>query len=151
MQFGIFNPSVEHLGVRETLKAKKVSDDAICPVQKLEVLLSRLQQGDTVWCASVRCFGSVSQYTDVAVRLFQGGASLRSVCEPYLDMGNGRCWKPQTAALLKKIVQIETLTVRRLASMKVNDAGQRLIIQSMRRHDIEMVAHIFSGEGIMHR
>lgn len=151
MTYGIYNPAVEDMGVRDVLKAKKISSEAICPVQKIDALLSRLQSGDTVWCASVRCFGSVSLYTDVAVKLFRGGVALRSVNEPYLDMGKGKCWKPQTEALLREIIQMEMLTVRQLASMKVNEAGRRQIIQSMQRHDIEVVARIFSGEGIMHR
>lgn len=151
MLYAICNPNIESDEVLTVFKAKKISKENVYPVQNFNALLSRLRTGDTVLCSSIVCFGSVSLYARVATELFRGGVALRSINEPYLDIGKGRCWKPQTEQMIKSLIRLEMKTVQRLVSMGVNKAGQEYIISVMKKHDIRILADTFSAEGILHR
>lgn len=151
MFYGIYSGSTDSNQSYSIFKAKKISRDALCSIENVEMLLSRIQTGDTVWCASVRCFGSVRMYTRVAMELFRRGAALRSVNEPYLDIGKGRCWKPQVEYLLKILIQLEMASVKKLISRGANNAEQRFIISVMEYYNIMVLSYIFSGDGILHR
>lgn len=151
MQYGIYNAQTDSSQAYSVFQAKKIQKNALCPLHNIEILLSRIQMGDTVWCASVKSFGSVRMYVRVAMELFHRGVALRSVQEPYLDVGKGRCWKPQTEQLLKTLLQLEMVTVHKLTSRGANNAEQRFIISAMEYHNILALSYIFSGEGILHR
>ena len=58
MLYGIYNSQTDSNQVYSVFQGKKIQKDALCPLHNIEMLLSRIQTGDTVWCVSIKSFGS---------------------------------------------------------------------------------------------
>ena len=70
-------------------------------------LASVLQSGDVVYTVSCNRFASVRQVYTFARFCHERGIVLHFVAEPYLDMGNGKQWRPAVAKVIASMVESE--------------------------------------------
>lgn len=137
---------------RTVFRSKKIADTDIYPITKLDVLLSRLNSGDTVICISVDRFLSVSQYALFSEKVLNAGVSLRIMEQPYLDIGNGKHWRSSVVAHLHTLVHAENAMVNRLYSaLELTDKGKYYVGRCVTDMSIGILAKTYSVDGILHR
>ncbi|KAB1438067.1 hypothetical protein [Candidatus Galacturonibacter soehngenii] len=134
------------------LKSKKVADVNIIHVSRLDVLLSRLVAGDTVYVISVDRFPSVSRFVAFAEAVLHAGVSLRILEQPYLEVGNGKHFRPAVAEYLNTLVFFERSCVQRLFSFfSFNMAGKDYVADCIANVTVGILAKTYSSDGILHR
>ncbi|MFW5631108.1 MAG: hypothetical protein ACOCM4_02885 [Acetivibrio ethanolgignens] len=73
----------------------------------LGVLASVLETGDVVYTVSCNRFTSVCQMYIFARFCHERGIILHFADEPYLDIGNGKQWRPAVAKVIASMVESE--------------------------------------------
>ena len=66
-----------------------------------------LESGDVVYTVSCNRFASVRQVYTFARFCHERGIVLHFVAEPYLDIGNGKQWRPAVAKVIASMVESE--------------------------------------------
>lgn len=97
-------------------KSKKVAEVNILHVSRLDVLSSRFVAGDIIYVISVDRFPSVTRFVAFAEAVLHAGVSLRILEQPYLEVGNGKHFRPTVAEYLNTLVCFERSCVQRLFS-----------------------------------
>lgn len=134
------------------LKSKKVADTNIVPVTRLEVLVSRVVAGDSIYVISVNRFPSVTRFLVLAEAVLHAGVSLRILEQPYLEVGNGKHFRPAVAEHLNTLVCLERSCVRRLVStFSFNLSGKDYVADSIAEITVGILAKTYSSDGILHR
>ena len=103
------------------------------PVTKLDLLVSRLNFGDTIIYISVDRFLSVSQYVVFSEKVLNAGVSLRIMEQPYLDIGNGKHWRSSVVSHLHTLVHAENFMINRLYSALERKRVSILLADVLRR------------------
>jgi hypothetical protein len=137
---------------RTVFRSKKIEDTNIYSVNKLDILASRLNNGDNIICISVNRFMSVSHYVAFSEKVLNAGASLQCLEQPYLTIGNGRHWKSSVITHLTAMTRAEGVTANRLHSAFVlTDKGKFYVDRCVTDMSIELLARTFAVDGILRR
>ena len=89
-----FISSLDDETTKVFFRSKKIRGNNIYNAGSLGALTSVLQSGDVVYTVSCNRFASVRQVYTFARFCHDRGIILHFVAEPYLDMGNGKQWRP---------------------------------------------------------
>lgn len=134
------------------LKSKKVPDVNVVHVSRLDVLLARVVAGDIIYVISVNRFPSVSRFLAFAEAVLQEGVSLRILEQPYLEVGNGKHFRPAVAEHLRVLVYLERSNAQRLIStFSFNASGKDYAADCIADITVGILAKTYSSDGILHR
>ena len=127
-------------------------DVNIIHVSRLEVLLARVVAGDTIYVISVNRFPSVSRFVAFADAVLQEGVALRILEQPYLEVGNGKHFRPAVAEYLGVLVYLERSNAQRLIStFSFNASGKDYAADCIADITVGILAKTYSSDGILHR
>lgn len=97
--------------------------------------------GDVVYCAGVDRFVSMSRLYEVCSMIYQRNASIRFLAQPYLDMGNGKQWKPAVVRDIQGHIQTEAEYVNLLLSkLRLNEEWSWYVRQLVSAMNLRMLA-----------
>lgn len=134
------------------LKSKKVPDVNVVHVSRLNVLLARVVAGDIIYVISVNRFPSVSRFLAFADAVLQEGVSLRILEQPYLEVGNGKHFRPAVVENLRVLVYLERSNAQRLIStFSFNASGKDYAADCIADITVGILAKTYSSDGILHR
>ncbi|KAB1438072.1 hypothetical protein [Candidatus Galacturonibacter soehngenii] len=134
------------------LKSKKVADVNIIHVSRLDVLSSRFVAGDIIYVISVDRFPSVSRFVAFAEAVLHAGVSLRILEQSYLEVGNGKHFRPAVAEHLNTLVCLERCCAQRLFSaFPFNVAGKDYAADCIADITVGILAKTYLSDGILHR
>lgn len=151
MNYGIVSEKDDKTGLAY-LKSKKVADTYIIHVTRLDVLLSRTVPGDIVYVISVDRFPSVTRYVAFAEAVLKARVSLRIMEQPYLEVGNGKHFRPAVAEHLNTLVYLERSNAQRLMSaFSLDVAGKDYVADCIANVTVGILTKTYSSDGILHR
>ena len=151
MNYGIISEKDDKTGLAY-LKSKKVPEVNVVHVSRLDVLLARVVAGDSIYVISVNRFPSVTRFLVLAEAVLHAGVSLRILEQPYLEVGNGKHFRPAVAEHLNTLVCLEKSCVRRLVStFSFNLSGKDYVADSIAEITVGILAKTYSSDGILHR
>lgn len=134
------------------LKSKKVPDVNVVHVSRLNVLLARVVAGDIIYVISVNRFPSVSRFLAFADAVLQEGVSLRILEQPYLEVGNGKHFRPAVVENLRVLVYLERSNAQRLIStFSFNASGKEYAADCIADITVGILVKTYSSDGILHR
>ena len=102
-----FISSLDDETTKVFFRSKKIRGNNIYNAGSLGALTSVLQSGDVVYTVSCNRFASVRQVYTFARFCHERGIILHFVAESYLDMGNGKQWRPAVAKVIASMVESE--------------------------------------------
>ncbi len=102
-----FISSLDDETTKVFFRSKKIRGNNIYNSGSLGELTSVLQSGDVVYTVSCNRFASVRQVYTFARFCHERGIILHFVAEPYLDIGNGKRWRPAVAKVIASMVGSE--------------------------------------------
>ena len=115
-------------------------------------LLARVVAGDIIYVISVNRFPSVSRFLAFADAVLQEGVSLRILEQPYLEVGNGKHFRPAVVENLRVLVYLERSNAQRLIStFSFNASGKDYAADCIADITVGILAKTYSSDGILHR
>lgn len=133
-------------------KSKKIPQGNFVPVSKLQHLVQVLGSGDVVFVVSVDRFPSVRTFVTFADAVLRTGASMKILEQSYLDVGNGKHYRPCVKDHLNTLVALEQgIGGRLVSSMKLNSNGNRLVYLGVTSITVGVLAKTYASDGILHR
>lgn len=90
-----------------SLKGKRIPDINVYNVNQIDILINKLSKGDVVYVVSVMVFPSVWMFLMFADAVLSSGGVLHVISEPYLDVGNGKYYRPSVRTHLETLVKLE--------------------------------------------
>jgi len=134
------------------LKSKKVSSSSIVTISKLNALVSTLTSGDVIYVISVDRFSSVSRFVAFTELVLKAGLTLHCLEQPYLDVGNGKHWRPSIMEHLSRLMRLESDNAKRLFSVfKFTSEGKDYVARCIADITVGILAKTYASDGIMHR
>ena len=88
-------------------KSKKIMDANVYTHNQLVTLIQNMKSGDVVYVVSVNRFFTVAQVLYFGRCCMEKGVLLHILAQPYLDLGNGKHWKPSVINQMIKMVEVE--------------------------------------------
>ena len=80
------------------------------------------------------------------------GIVLHFVAEPYLDIGNGKQWRPAVAKVIASIVESEQKAKGMMAQgFKMSDSQWEYAYRCFELMNLDILAHLFSADGVLKR
>lgn len=137
MNYGIVSEKDDKTSL-DFMKSKKVEVTNMYPSYKLSLLVSRLICGDVIYVISVDRFPSVSRFVAFADRVLMAGVALKIMNEPYLEVGNGKHWRPAIQRHMDTLVVLENANVNRL-------------LGTIKLPDVLLISQLVSLQRPMHR
>ncbi len=151
MVYGIIS-SLDDAGTKTVFQSKKIRNERVFYFNQLNALREMLVSGDVVYVMSVNRFLNLSQVCGVAEFCFQRGISLRFIEQPYLNVGNGKCWRKSVICLTDRMLQLEKYAENRMQQVfRFNSEQWEYMSRCIERMSLEILAQIFSSDGIMKR
>ena len=151
MVYGIIS-SLDNTATREVLQSKKIRKERMFYNDQLNVLLRVLVSGDVVYVMSVNRFMNLIQLREVSDVCFQRGISLRFIEQPYLNIRKGKHWRDSVLCLTGRMLQLERCARDGMEkSSRFNEEQRCYARQCMERMNLEILAQIFSSDGILKR
>ena len=151
MVYGIIS-SLDHTATREVLQSKKIRKERMFYNDQLNVLLRVLVSGDVVYVMSVNRFMNLIQLREVSDVCFQRGISLRFIEQPYLNIRKGKYWRDSVFWLTERMLQLDRCARDGMQQKsRFNDEQWCYARQCMERMNLEILAQIFSSDGILKR
>lgn len=136
----------------EYLKSKKVSQRNLVTADRLKQLIEVLSAGNVVHVISVDRFPSVNAFVTFAGMVFHKEASMKILDQSYLDIGNGKYYKPNVWKHLNELVRLEGVNVNRLLkSLQLTDAEKEYVIRCVTDVSIGILVKTYASDGILHR
>ena len=133
-------------------KGKRIPAENIVAINQLDRLAQVLKAEDVVYVISVNRFFSVTQLLSFAQLCQTRGVTVHFIAQPYLDMGNGKHWKTSVRNLLGMMQKIEYSVKTQMAQqMKLTRAQWECIYRYLEIMSLEILARIFSADGILRR
>ena len=134
------------------MKSKKVSSSNIIAVSKLNALVSIITSRDVIYVISVDRFSSVSRFVAFTDMVLKAGVTLHCLEQPYLDVGNGKHWRPSIVEHLNTLMRLESDNAKRLLSaFKFTNEGKDYVARCVADITVGILAKTYSSDGIMHR
>lgn len=115
-----FISSLDDETTKVFFRSKKIWGNSIYNAGSLGELTSVLQSGDVVYTVSCNRFASVRQVYTFARFCHERGIILHFVAEPYLDIGNGKQWRPAIAKVIASMVESEQKAAEAIALATLN-------------------------------
>lgn len=151
MVYGIFSEKDTQISFLY-MQSKKVSRETCVNICNIKQLITRLHIGDVVHVVSVDRFPSVCSFVEFARIVLNVGASIRILEQPYLDVGNGKHYKPSVQKHLRTLCTIENVSYSRLCSaLKLDSNGKQYIYKCVTDITIGVLATTYATDGIMRR
>ena len=139
-----FISSLDDETTKVFFRSKKIRVNNIYNAGSLGALTSVLQSGDVVYTVSCNRFASVRQVYTFARFCHERGIILHFVAEPYLDMGDGKQWRPAVAKVIASMVESEQKAKGMMAQgFKMSDSQWEY---AYRCFEVEFVNRILQGE-----
>ena len=133
-------------------RSKKVADENVVCNTQLSVLAKVLKSGDVVYVVSVNRFCTVSQFLNFGKFCMANGVSLHILAQPYLDVGNGKHWKPSVVNQMMKMVEIERQATGKMAQgFRMTNEQWDYVYRCFEIMNLEVLAHTFSADGVLKR
>ena len=80
------------------------------------------------------------------------GIVLHFVAEPYLDIGNGKQWRPAVAKVIASMVESEQKAKVMMAQgFKMSDSQWEYTYRCFEMMNLDILAHLFSADGVLKR
>lgn len=152
MIYGIYDNRMDTETTLSWMRSKKVSKGAMVSTTDTTKLIPNLSAGDVVYLAGVDRFVSMERLYEVCSIVYQRNASIRFLAQPYLDMGNGKQWKPAVVRDIQSRIQIEAEYVNLLLSkLRLNEEWSWYVRQLVGAMNLRMLAQTYSSNGILKR
>ena len=133
-------------------RSKKIRGNNIYSAGSLGALTSVLQSGDVVYTVSCNRFASVRQVYTFARFCHERGIILHFVAEPYLDIGNGKQWRPAVANAIRGMVESEYKAKARMAQgFRMSNEQWDYAYQCLEMMNLDILSHMFSADGVLIR
>ena len=133
-------------------RSKKIRVNNIYNAGSLDELTSVLQSGDVVYTVSCNRFSSMRQGYTVARFCHERGIIRHFVAEPYLDIGNGKQWRPAVAKVIASMVESEQRAKGMMAQgFKMSDSQWEYAYRCFELMNLDILAHLFSADGVLKR
>ena len=72
--------------------------------------------------------------------------------EPYLDIGNGKQWRPAVAKVIASMVESEQKAKGMMAQgFKMSDSQWEYTYRCFELMNLDILAHLFSADGVLKR
>ena len=111
-----------------------------------------LKSGDVVYVVSVNRFCTVSQFLNFGKYCMANGVSLHILAQPYLDLGNGKHWKPAVMSQMMKMVEIERQATGKMAQgFRMTNEQWDYVYRCFELMNLDILAHLFSADGVLKR
>ena len=134
------------------MKSKKVSSSNIIAISKLNALVSIMTSGDVIYMISVDRFSSVSRFVAFTELVLKAGVTLHCLEQPYLEVGNGKHWRPSIVEHLNTLMRLECDDAKRLFSaFDFTSEGKDYVARCIADITVGILAKTYSSDGIMHR
>ncbi|MCR4782058.1 MAG: hypothetical protein K5851_04870 [Lachnospiraceae bacterium] len=102
-----FISSLDDETTKAFFRSNRIPTNNIYSTGGLGTLAEDLKTGDVVYVISCNRFASVRQVYTFARFCADRGIILHFVAEPYLDIGNGKTWRPAVASTIASMVESE--------------------------------------------
>ena len=102
-----FISSLDDETTKAFFRSERIPANNIYSTGGLGALAEDLKTGDVVYVISCNRFASVRQVYTFARFCADRGIILHFVAEPYLDIGNGKTWRPTVASTIANMVESE--------------------------------------------
>lgn len=130
--------------------SKNVKRENIFHVSHLQELCARMGTGDTVWCADVDRFGSVSAFYSFIQLASNRGTNFRALANSYLNFGSGKALKPSIIIFVQYLATMENKLITDILSMGQN--GNRMIASGYcGALFVDILGQTFASDSIMKR
>ena len=147
-----FISSLDDETTKVFFRSKKIRVNNIYSAGSLGALTSVLQSGDVVYTVSCNRFASVRQVYTFARFCHDRGIVLHFVAEPYLDIGNGKQWRPAVAKVIASMVESEQKAKGMMAQgFKMSDSQWEYAYRCFELKNLDILAHLFSADGVLKR
>lgn len=151
MVYGIVS-QVDDATTRAYFKNKRVPDANVVHIIQLPSLMQTLKSGDVIFVVSVNRFWSVNQFLQFGKFCMSNGVSLHLLAQPYLDLGNGKHWKPSVINQMIKMVEVERRAMARMSTTsKYSNEFWEYLCRTFEMMNLEILAHTFSADGVLKR
>lgn len=133
-------------------KSKKIPQGNYVHVSRLQQLTQKLSAGDMVHVVSADRFPSVGVFVTFADVVLKAGASMKILEQPYLDIGNGKHYRPSVEEQLKVLAGLESANGNRLlGALKLTATGKDYVTRCVTDITLGILAKTYASDGILHR
>ena len=151
MVYGIIS-QLDDVSTVELFRSKRVSKENILHINLLPKLIQVLKADDVVYVFSVNRFMTVSQFVNFGKFCMLNGVSLHVLTQPYLNLGNGKHWKPSVINQMIKMVDVERGAMARMSTAcKYSNEYWEYLCRTFEIMNLEVLAHTFSADGVLKR
>lgn len=151
MVYGIVS-QLDDATTKAFFRSKKVAEENVAYSTQLSVLVKMLKSGDVVYVVSVNRFCTVSQFLNFGKYCMANGVSLHVLAQPYLDLGNGKHWRPSVVNQMMKMVEIERQATGKMAQgFRMTNEQWDYVYRCFEIMNLEVLAHTFSADGVLKR
>lgn len=151
MVYGIVS-QLDDTTTKAFFRSKKVAEENVAYSTQLSVLVKMLKSGDVVYVVSVNRFCTVSQFLNFGKYCMANGVSLHVLAQPYLDLGNGKHWRPAVMSQIMKMVEIERQATGKMAQgFRMTNEQWDYVYRCFEIMNLEVLAQIFSADGVLRR
>ena len=134
------------------MKSKKVSSCNIVAISKLNAFVSTITSGDVIYVIRVDRFSSVSRFVVFTELVLKAGGTLHCLEQPYLDVGNGKHWRPSIVEHLNALMRLESDNAKRLfLAFNFTGEGRDYVARCIADITVGILAKTYASDGIMHR
>lgn len=147
-----FVSSMDGETTRVLFRSKKIPRQNIFHSGGLGKLVEVLKNGDVVYVISCTRFSSVNQVYGFAKFCHERGITVHFVAEPYLDIGNGKQWRPAVANVIRSMVESEYKAKGRMAQgFRMSNEQWDYAYQCFEMMNLDILSHMFSADGVLKR
>ena len=147
-----FISSLDDETTKAFFRSKRISVNNIYSTGGLGALAEDLKTGDVVYVISCNRFASVRQVYTFARFCADRGIILHFVAEPYLDIGNGKTWRPVVASTIASMVESEQKAKQMMVNgFKMNDSQWEYTFRCFEMMNLDILSHVFSADGVLKR
>jgi len=147
-----FISSLDDETTKAFFRSKRIPANNIYSAGGLGALAEDLKTGDVVYTISCNRFASVRQVYTFARFCADRGIILHFVAEPYLDIGNGKTWRPAVASTIASLVESELKAKQMMVQgFKMNDSQWEYTFRCFEMMNLDILSHLFSADGVLKR
>lgn len=151
MVYGIISQA-DDVTTRAFFKNKRVPDVNVLHITQIASLVQVLKSGDVVFVVSVNRFATVSQFFQFGKFCMSNGVALHLLAQPYLDLGNGRHWKPSVMSQMMRMVELERYAKANMSNgYKYSNEYWEVLCRTFEIMNLEVLVHTFLADGVLKR
>ena len=151
MVYGIFS-QLDDTATKAFFKSKKIPDLNVIYITQIPSLVQMLKTGDAVYAVSVNRFTTVSQFFQFGKFCMSHGVALHLLAQPYLDLSNGKHWKPSVMNQMMQMVTVGRRAIARMSNAsKYTNEYWEFLCRTFKIMNLEILAHTFSADDVLKR